>query len=172
MSFLIDLTPVTDRASSSAVARSLADLANPDSMTVPLSVSTLRAAALTSALLMKRAFTRAVIAESSIYDPTVSWPRVTAHPPLSTSEPASSAVAIRESMFMMGLSGMGGVGRLGNSRARERQGSHAPARRITVGRSRFVCLDGEQGGGPRWNRATLAPRSGSYSCFAWGVKHG
>ena len=80
ISFFTLLTPLTLRAMDAAALRSAASFAKPDSITVPLSVSTLIAAALTSLLSTKRAFTAAVIALSSTYSPTVDWPRLTAQP--------------------------------------------------------------------------------------------
>ena len=63
-----------------AAERSAALFAKPDSITVPLSVSTLMELASTSLLSTKRALTEVVIAASSIYAPALSWPRVTAQP--------------------------------------------------------------------------------------------
>src|SRR3569833_4641395 len=79
MSFLTAFTFGTLRSIDSAVSRSVAFLAKPESWTVPFSVSTLIAMALTTGLSANRALTWVVIVESSTYCPTVDCSRVTAH---------------------------------------------------------------------------------------------
>jgi hypothetical protein len=64
----------------SAVVFSVAFFAKPDSITVPLSVSTRMLVASTSLFSTKRLLIWVVMVASSTYAPTDSWPRVTAQP--------------------------------------------------------------------------------------------
>src|SRR3569833_3720034 len=100
MSFLTAFTFGTLRAIDSAVSRSVAFLAKPESWTVPFSVSTLIAMALTTGLSANRALTWVVFVDLSTNCPTVDCSRVTAHPPI-VRELTASMAANNLLAFMM-----------------------------------------------------------------------
>lgn len=100
ISFLTLVTPATERAMDSADARSFVSFANPDSMTTPFSVSTFMLAASTARFSTNPALIFVVMPASSMYEPTVSWPRCTAQPGRMMRLTAANTAAVRSDVFM------------------------------------------------------------------------
>src|SRR5256885_16389999 len=80
MSFLTDFTPLTLRATSTALLMSVRELTKPLNCTTPLKVSTLTSADFSEGSLKIAAFTLVVMTVSSKYSPVPSCLGVDAHP--------------------------------------------------------------------------------------------
>jgi hypothetical protein len=80
MSFFTEVTPVIPRAISSALLDSALELANPDSCTTPLYVSTLMRNAPTTGSCTNAAFTFVAMLAASMYSPVLFCALVLAQP--------------------------------------------------------------------------------------------